>query len=320
MALAGVAGRVFELDETSADRLVVSLLDDSDDCSWANILAGLIQGSVHAKVKEQVAAGGFKSIYDYGAVKENTVMASTPPIELKNRQAKATLREILTQAYVFETLKCTVPIRKVGILFCGHELYDLVRIQYSMPKLKSSLHSYVCDGGCSAPELYKIVYDVFNTIEQLKRAGMVHGDLKCDNILLGKNDAVKLIDFGCAKTMALGHDKQHVQLSTADLFFFCWSLHGLLMRKRAFPELVTLLRPHLVVRRSQLPSGMNMKVDKIDLSRPMKPGSFDLPVEGPAWNGWPKKIVYRIMSTIRAPDPNKSVAEAKAAVKALVSA
>eukprot|EP00930_Biecheleria_cincta_P057765 TRINITY_DN43645_c0_g1_i1.p1 TRINITY_DN43645_c0_g1~~TRINITY_DN43645_c0_g1_i1.p1 ORF type:complete len:366 (-),score=72.55 TRINITY_DN43645_c0_g1_i1:128-1225(-) len=64
------------------------------------------------------------------------------------------------------------------------------------------LWSLVRDVGCSEPVARHYLSQVFEAVQYLRDAGIVHRDLKAENVLIGRNGNCKLIDFGSAKDLA----------------------------------------------------------------------------------------------------------------------
>ena len=69
----------------------------------------------------------------------------------------------------------------------GHTLHTRMRPVRRTPK------------GAVLDELVDIVVDVCAALEHAHAAGVVHGDLKCQNVLLGEHGAVYLMDWGNAR-------------------------------------------------------------------------------------------------------------------------
>lgn len=55
--------------------------------------------------------------------------------------------------------------------------------------------------GLPIPMVTKYVREILNGLIYLHAAGLVHRDLKCDNVLLDDDGQCKLVDFGCSKQL-----------------------------------------------------------------------------------------------------------------------
>ena len=84
---------------------------------------------------------------------------------------------------------------KIRHLFLVMEYVDGVRLEDRRPKSLSG-----------AVEIFKHIADGLNAMHQ---AGFAHADIKPNNILLGKDGGLKIIDFG--QSCPLGHVKDRVQ-------------------------------------------------------------------------------------------------------------
>ncbi len=64
------------------------------------------------------------------------------------------------------------------------------------------------------PEKLKVMLQLARAMQHIQQLGIVHRDLKPDNVFLGKNGAVKLMDFGIAKTKDLSITRTGYTLGT----------------------------------------------------------------------------------------------------------
>merc|ERR1719387_3520352 len=69
------------------------------------------------------------------------------------------------------------------------------------------LWDYVKGWGCYTPLAIHYLLQLINAVDYLRRAGIVHRDIKGENILVARRGVVKLIDFGTAKDLENPHIK-----------------------------------------------------------------------------------------------------------------
>ena len=69
-----------------------------------------------------------------------------------------------------------------------------------------TLQEYIRENGYSLPEYEKkqIAVKIAEAVAYLHQNGISHRDIKTDNVIIGKNGEVKVIDFGFATTLNKG--------------------------------------------------------------------------------------------------------------------
>jgi hypothetical protein len=69
-------------------------------------------------------------------------------------------------------------------------------------------------GGLTVREALPIVLQIVDALDTAHRAGIIHRDIKPDNIIIRNNGFVKILDFGIAKLTSPGHTSQTDHLTT----------------------------------------------------------------------------------------------------------
>ena len=103
-------------------------------------------------------------------------------------------------------------------------------------------------GRLSPPIVFSLLNDVFQSLDQIHRANIIHRDISPDNIMLTRQGKAKLIDFGAAKnfensenaSILLKHgyapieqyDRDGKQGPWTDVYSLCASIYYLLTGKR----------------------------------------------------------------------------------------
>lgn len=95
------------------------------------------------------------------------------------------------------------PIRKYTILYIQMEFCE-----------KSTLRSAIDSNLYQDKERYwKLFREIVEGLSHIHQQGMIHRDLKCENIFLDSRDHVKIGDFGLATTNVLALQNQHADLN-----------------------------------------------------------------------------------------------------------
>jgi serine/threonine-protein kinase len=111
----------------------------------------------------------------------------------------AALRQLRTEAAALARVKHPRVVRFIDFAFDPRWPYLVTEFVEGRP-----LGELIRDGGALPPEwaLY-LTSQMVDALGAVWRAGLVHRDIKPDNILVGPNGAATLIDFGLAKSEAI---------------------------------------------------------------------------------------------------------------------
>lgn len=126
----------------------------------------------------------------FDAVTQEKVAIKTLRQELA--QDAVLLRRFRREASVLETLQHPNCV-KVLYVHRGHPPFFVMEY-VDAPSLQTQVVAY---GAMPATSVIKIARAMLDVLELLHESGIVHGDIKPDNILM--SEPVKLVDFGLAK-------------------------------------------------------------------------------------------------------------------------
>jgi serine/threonine protein kinase len=146
------------------------------------------------QIYDPIGAGAVATVYRAYDRKRNEMCA----IKVMNEESSSSKKRrsrFLSEAAALESLEHPniVPVRAVG--------EDKGRLWIAMELMEggSAGRALKKQGALSAEQALDIGYKVLLGLEQAHLAGIIHRDVKPQNILLGENSAVKLCDFGIAR-------------------------------------------------------------------------------------------------------------------------
>ncbi len=146
------------------------------------------------QIYDPIGAGAVATVYRAYDRERNEMCALKLMNDESSNSAKRRAR-FLSEAAALESLEHPniVPVRAVG--------EDKGRLWIAMELMGggSAGRALKKQGALSAEQALDIGYKVLLGLEQAHLAGIIHRDVKPQNILLGDNSAVKLCDFGIAR-------------------------------------------------------------------------------------------------------------------------
>ena len=129
--------------------------------------------------------------------------------QFKNGEESKELKQLKSEMKILSELEHENIVTYEGVAILD---YCLCMIMEYMPmgSLRKKLDE---NGGFSDTETLCYAYEILKGLDylHLRESPIVHGDIKCSNVLLGKNKVVKLCDFGTARAL------QHLTSTSASL-------------------------------------------------------------------------------------------------------
>uniref|UniRef100_A0A3Q0RA43 Protein kinase domain-containing protein n=1 Tax=Amphilophus citrinellus TaxID=61819 RepID=A0A3Q0RA43_AMPCI len=172
------------------------LLNDLD------IVEGTILGNSY-KVEDFLGEGSFGYVTKCLNTQTNKAVA----IKVNKNNPESLIRAKL-EIFILEQLRCLDPDRCNIVKWNGFFLYR-ERICLNFELLDQSLYDYLKDRnnqGLPISELRPILYQLTNALSHLSSGGIVHTDLKPDNLMVVDRHQspikVKIIDFGLARPVS----------------------------------------------------------------------------------------------------------------------
>ena len=123
----------------------------------------------------------------------------------------AALKQMRTEAAALARVKHSRVVRFIDFGFDPRYPYIITEFIEGRP-----LGELVRTGGCLPPEwAVYLTSQVADGLGAVWRAGLIHRDIKPDNVLIGPNGIAKLIDFGLAKVQASQDPTGHASTELA---------------------------------------------------------------------------------------------------------
>ena len=112
-----------------------------------------------------------------------------------NENQQNCINSLLQEMNILKTLNSTHIVR-----YLGSEIVDCNYCMYIEFLSGGSISSLLYKLG-PLPEVTVKVYtrQILKGLKYLHENGVIHRDLKCDNLLFDSNGKIKLCDFGCSK-------------------------------------------------------------------------------------------------------------------------
>jgi len=169
-----------------------------DDRSSEAVLAAEVrihQRVAHFRVLERIGRGGMGVVYrarDEKLGRDVALKVLPPSFASDDERRRRMLREARAAAAV--THPNIVTVYEVGETESG-QIYIAMELVSG-----ESLRARLERGPLTVPEALGVARDVARGLAEAHGAGLVHRDLKPDNIMIGRDGHAKILDFGLAKT------------------------------------------------------------------------------------------------------------------------
>ena len=128
------------------------------------------------------------------------------------RNETSRLRDLIPSKYIVKLFSFGEGVLERGYSVYSYKLFnhfdgeDTIRYAVFEYLHNGELFNYVLKIQRKFPEdiSRKIFYDIIKAVETCHKCGVIHGDIKLENILLSSNFNIKLIDFGFSKKIDEG--------------------------------------------------------------------------------------------------------------------
>ncbi|GBM62725.1 Homeodomain-interacting protein kinase 1 [Araneus ventricosus] len=140
-------------------------------------------------VLEYISEGSFGKVYK--------AKASGTPVALKMLKGEEVEDDVLREQHILETLQLS-PMKDFFIHLKKSFKYEESYIQI-YEYMDMDLHTYMQEYAIfPTKDARKLLHQLLLALNQLKDYGIIHADLKPENIMVNNNMALKVIDFGAS--------------------------------------------------------------------------------------------------------------------------
>ncbi|KLL03576.1 MAG: serine/threonine protein kinase [Mycoplasmataceae bacterium RV_VA103A] len=160
-----------------------------------NVVKIKILGDIKPTLEHQIGKGGYGEVY-YGKWKSQEVAVKKLCLS-SNNTAESGIEDIRKEIYILKNLKNRHVIQYYDIYSDNHEL--LIIMDYAE---NGTLTKFINDSKDKEHDWNfnkELVRQMTLGLTYIHQSGIIHRDLKSLNILLTKNNEVKISDFGLAK-------------------------------------------------------------------------------------------------------------------------
>ncbi|XP_026808872.1 testis-specific serine/threonine-protein kinase 3-like [Rhopalosiphum maidis] len=155
------------------------------------------------KVRKQIGEGSFSKVYlvKLGNEDGSSITIATKVIN-KNRVSPRFVEKFLPRELdLLVKLKHPYIVQVHSVLQNGYKIF--INMEYAE---NGDLFTYLQHKTLEEPQIRSWFMQILYAFMYMHRMGVVHRDLKCENILLTRNYNVRITDFGFARFVDLGRN------------------------------------------------------------------------------------------------------------------
>ena len=156
---------------------------------------------LHLRVVERLGAGGMGVVYK--AIDEKLRRPVALKVLSARMRASARHRETLLRE---ARSAAAVSHPNIASIYEVHESPEITFFVMELVEGDTLRGRLSRDGALPVPEALRVALGIARGLSRAHTSGVVHRDLKCDNVMLTRDGDVKLLDFGLATLQGESHD------------------------------------------------------------------------------------------------------------------